>query len=128
MPELSVVKDSENVVEPTPKRRPNLHRVLADRLRKWEPADYNDEFLALLEMIRDAQIPKRYQSMMVRAIVAAYIRFDWLEADEKGEVADTIASLDGRELVSEIYRSSSFNSRRYILLHHLGYHLRGGLR
>lgn len=124
---LTVVKGSEDT-ETTPKRKPSFYRVFADRLRNWEPQDYFDEFEGLLEMLQDAQIPKRYKAMMVRAVVAAYINFDYMEDGEKDAVVDTIESLDGVELVSEIYRSSSRDSRTYILLHHLGHHIHGGLR
>ncbi len=128
MSQISVVRSSVSEgAEATPKRRPNLYRVLANRLKIWQPADYNDEFLALLEMVRDSQIPRRYRSMMVRAVVAAYVNFDSMQDEDKDEVADTIESLDGCELVSKIYRSSSRNSRRYILLKHLSYHISGGL-
>src|SRR3989344_4128054 len=114
MPNLTVVKSSDDL-ETIPKRRPTLYKVLAIRLRNWEPADYNNEFLALLEMIRDAQVPKRYQSMMVRAVVGAYIQFDYMTDEEKDEVADTIESLNGVGLVQDIYNSSPFNSRRNVL-------------
>jgi len=123
MPNLTVVKSSDDL-ETIPKRRPTLYKVLAIRLRNWEPADYNNEFLALLEMIRDAQVPKRYQSMMVRAVVGAYIQFDYMTDEEKDEVADTIESLNGVGLVQDIYNSSPFNSRRNVLLKQLSYHMR----
>lgn len=127
MTDLALVHTGSSENEPKKRNKPSLYNVLATRLRNWDPAEDTEELLRLLEMVRESQVPERWRPMMIRAVITAYINFDWMEDEEKYAVAHTIESLKGEELMRSMYASSPRSSRRYILLNHLGYHIKGGI-